>query len=431
MISRILDQAEQSGVQGDIVVKSDRTTSLRFRDGRLEEAHEAEETGANLRLVVDERIGSAGTTTDDDAGLMDAALASARLGRAGSLLYPEAAPSGNPLVFSPDAESADIETLSLFGELLSADLASNQARVDMTLDRSVGWVHAANTRGVNVRYAVSCVTLETTTTIASSSGPTVVHAWWGQCGLPSDEDLDGIVRWVGERVRWAATEVTAATGTLPVCFTPRAMAALLTPLRHALGGNGILYGTSPLADRIEERVFDDSFTLIDDPWQDGRPGSRPIDDEGVVCRPIPLIENGVVKSGIFDLETAQLAGVPTTGHARRSTFGKPQPAYSNLRVLAGDQSWDDLLHSMGDGLVVDGFHGAGQGFARNGAFRQPASLSFKVSGGEIVGRTGPVTLSGNILSLLAQVRGLGREDRWLGSMCLPPVVLDGVRVAAG
>ncbi len=428
MIPRILEEAERLGAQGDVVLKFDRTTSLRFRDGRLQQAHEAEETGANLRLVVDGRIGSAGSTTGDPDALVEAALASARLGQQGPLFYPEAAPSGDPLIYSPEAESADLDTLGRCGSQLSESLIDDDTQVEIALERSVGSVHVANTRGVDVRYEVSSVTLDVTATAVATTGSTSVHAWWGRSGLPSNEELEGLVSWVSERLKWAVGEGPVKAGAMPVCFTHRAMATLLTPVRHALGGKAVLYGTSPLADRIDQPVFDSSITLIDDPWEDGRPGSRPIDDEGVVCRPLPLVEDGFLKAAIYDLETAVLAGVPSTGHGRRSTFGKPQPAYSNLRLLPGDQTWEDLLRLVGDGLVVDGFHDAGRGFARSGAFKQPASLAFRVSGGEIAGKADAVTVSGNIIHLLSQVSGLGRECRWMGSMCLPPMVLDGVRV---
>ena len=88
-----------------------------------------------------------------------------------------------------------------------------------------------------------------------------------------------------------------------------------------------------------------------------------------------------------------------------------------------------MLGATGDGLVVDGLHWARRGFAGNGTFRQPISLAYRVQGGEITGQTSGFTVSGNILHLLTQVLAVGEERRWLGSQCLPAVVLDGVRVA--
>ena len=92
MIADLMGEATRIGTQADAVIKSDETTSLRFHNGVLQEAHTTEESGANLRLVAEGRIGVAGSTMADPAALARAALDSTRLGRSGPLFYPASAP---------------------------------------------------------------------------------------------------------------------------------------------------------------------------------------------------------------------------------------------------------------------------------------------------------------------------------------------------
>jgi PmbA protein len=196
-------------------------------------------------------------------------------------------------------------------------------------------------------------------------------------------------------------------------------------------GKTVLQGSSPLADRIGQHRFDSAFSLSDDPLLNGRAGSRPADDEGVVSRRFPLVEGGTVRGFIYDAETATRAGVSPTGHARRTTFGKPQPAYTNLVMGAGELEFGQLLAMIDDGLLVDELLGVGQGNAISGAFAYPVGLAYRVTNGEIVGRVSGTQVAGNAYDLLDRIKGLGREVRWHGSLAAPHLVVDGVAVVGG
>jgi len=56
--------------------------------------------------------------------------------------------------------------------------------------------------------------------------------------------------------------------------------------------------------QVGERAFDPGLTLIDDPLLDARPGSRPLDDEGVPSVRTVVVESGVVKGLLYDIESA-------------------------------------------------------------------------------------------------------------------------------
>ncbi len=429
MMEDLMALAARAADQADAVVKTDSTTSLRFFGGVLQEAHYGETTGANLRLVVDGKIGGAGTTTAGVPGLVEAAVAAARVGDESRLFYPEPAPTAKPQVYDAAAAAADLDDLALGCVLIGDELADDRTTVDLHLERSIGSVHVANTRGVDEYYQVTVVALDVTATRTHGERRVTARAWCGGTGLLADDDVASLVHDLQQRLAWGETAATVADGPAVVCPTPRAVASVLVPTRHALRGTSLHYGTSPLTDRVGTRIVDERITLVDDPLLDGRPGSRPIDDEGVVCRRLPLIEAGILRSGIYDLETAALAGVPTTGHGRRTTFGKPQAAYTNLEMLPGGDDWGRLLEATGDGLVVDGFHGVGRGFARSGTVRAPASLAYRVRGGNIVGHTPGVRLTGNVFRCLERVLALGKERPWLGSVAVPAMVVEGFHVA--
>ena len=206
------------------------------------------------------------------------------------------------------------------------------------------------------------------------------------------------------------------------------MPILLTPVEQALVGKSALHGGSPLARRRGARAFSELITLHDDPLLDGRPGSRPIDDEGVVSRRLPLVLAGEIEGLIYDLETAGRVGATPSGHGRRSTFGKPQAAYSNLVLAPGASAWEEILAAIGDGLLIERLRPSGQSNLIGGTFALPAALAWRVEGGEITGLLPEMTVAGNAHDLLGRVLAVGRDPMWVGSRQTPVVVVDGVSV---
>jgi PmbA protein len=145
---------------------------------------------------------------------------------------------------------------------------------------------------------------------------------------------------------------------------------------------------------------------------------------------LALIERGTLRAFVYDLETAARAGTASTGHGRRSTFGKPGISFSNLLIRKGTAGEEALLEEMGHGLIVDELIGVGQGNVIGGSFSHPVALAYRVDGGEITGRVKDAAVAGNAYELLKRIRMVGSAAKWIGgSRLVPPLLLDAVNVA--
>jgi PmbA protein len=428
VIGALLARASRMATLADAAEKTDETVTLRFENGRLKQAGWAEERGVNLRILADGRLGVAGSTGDELEPLLEGALASARSGEPGTLVLPAPAPIPSVITHYAGAASASLTALIDLGRGLADRLARDGCQVNLTVERSLGTVRVANTRGIEAAYEVSAVSLWAQLVRVVDDQVVVIDEHLAGADLPDLADIERMVNGIHQRLDWAARRVDPPEGRRTVCFTPRAAQALLLPVQLACIGKTALQGQSPLANRIDQHRFDNAFSLVDDPLLNGRSGSRPVDDEGVPSRRFPLVEGGTVRGFIYDAETATRAAVAPTGHARRTTFGKPQPAYTNLVVGAGSLDHGQLLALMEDGLLVDDLLGVGQGNAISGAFAHPVALGYRVIKGEIVGRIGPAQIAGNAYDLLDQIKGLGSEISWHGSLAAPHIVVDGVAV---
>lgn len=429
MIVQLLEQASGRAELADATVKTDETVTLLFESGRLKRTSWSEERGINLRVRADGRLGVAGSTAAQPAGLVEAALASAAIGDPANLNLPAPSPLPSVRTHSAAAATASVTDLAALGQGLVDRLSRDGWQVNVTVERSAGSVRVANTRGVESAYEVTGVWLGAEITRVSGDDILMVGDHYAAADLPDETVVTRLAESIRRRVGWAERAAPPPRGELPVLFTPAGSRALLLPVRQACLGKAVLQGVSPLAGRVGEQVFDRQLTLTDDPWAPGASGSRAIDDEGVVTRRMALISGGVLGGFIYDLETAARADVPATGHARRTTFGKPQAGYSNLLVAPGESSWEDLVAAIPDGLIVDDLIGVGQGNVIGGAFSHPVALAFRVSGGEVVGRVKDAAVAGNAFELLGRVAGLGRDVEQRGSLAVPPILLEGVSVA--
>jgi PmbA protein len=428
VISALIERAARRASQADAVLKTDETTTLEFAGAEVVRATTSAAQGTNLRVIVEGRPGIAGSVADDPEELLQRALASAALGEPTVLTLPFQPTLPAVITHVPRAAAATISDLATCCYTVRDRLAAEQADLRMTLERSVGSVRVANSRGVDASYDVSLTSLLVEVSRVRAGRRVVIEARLCGADLPALADVEQLVAMLRQRLAWAERDAPAALGRQRVLFLPSALPALLLPVEQALAGKAALGSDSPLAARRGMRPYSDLITISDDPLVDARPGSRPIDDEGVPSRLLTLVRAGTVEGLVYDLETAGRVGATPTGHGRRSTFGKPQPAYSNLVLEPGSATWEELLQAVGNGIVLERIAQPQPSHVAGGTFALPASVAWGVAGGVITGLLPELTIAGNAHDLLNRVVALGRDALWVGSRCAPPLVVDGASV---
>jgi PmbA protein len=441
MIDRVLDAARGKVDGADALWRREERTAVAFESGRLKAAGISEEAGVNLRVLGDGRMGVAGTTAakPDPTELVARARASAELGEVVDLAFPAASKLPPVPTFFDRTANASLDDLIRMGRLLVERLARPDCQVNVAVQREVADTGVGNTAGARGEYRTTGIAVTADITRIAGDDVLMVYDQYVGADMPSDADLEALVRSVETRLTAALKIVTPPDGALPVVFTPAGLAAIVLPLEQALSGKTVLQGSSPLAGKVGETLFDERLSIIDDPLTPGRPASRPVDDECVPSRCTGLVERGVVERFVYDLETAARAKTQSTGNGRRGVFGKPHIGYTNvlfrgtdggvpyaapLQMLGGG-----LIGDIDDGLIVDDLIGVGQGNVISGAFSHPVGLAYRVQRGEITGRVKDAAVAGNAYDLLKRIGGFGTDGRWLGARWSPSLLLDGVSVA--
>jgi len=447
MIERLLERARGKVDNADALWRREEQTAVAFESGRLKAAGISEEAGLNLRVLAGGRMGVAGTTAaaPDVEALIARARASAELGELVDLAFPDAAASNLPSIptFFDRTANASLDDLIRMGKLLVERLSRPDCQVNVSVEREVADTAVGNTAGARGAYRATGIAVTADVTRIAGDDVLMVYDQYVGADMPSDADLETLVRSVETRLTAALKVVTPPQGALPVVFTPAGLAAVVLPLEQALSGKTVLQGSSPLAGKVGETLFDERLSIIDDPLTPGRPASRPVDDECVPSRATGLVERGKVGRFVYDLETAARAKTQSTGNGRRGVFGKPHIGYTNILFkMAADGVGarhgvplptaglgGGLIADIQDGLIVDDLIGVGQGNVISGAFSHPVGLAYRVQRGEVTGRVKDAAVAGNAYDLLKRIGGFGSDGRWLGSRWSPSLLLDGVSIA--
>lgn len=224
------------------------------------------------------------------------------------------------------------------------------------------------------------------------------------------------------------------TGQYDVIFSARQVRALLGAFSGIFSGKNALLGLSLLAGKEGQSVAAECLTIVDDPFYTENTMQMPFDAEGVATMEKNLIENGVLKTLLYDLTYAKKAGKQPTGNAARGSIADPVSISPYcLRIAPGDYTEDELLQRLDNGLYITELKGLHAGAdAVTGDFSIESS-GFLVENGK---RTRPVrgfTVAGNFFDLLKAVDGVAdRVEMGLPAIsgtAAPDLLIRGLSVA--
>lgn len=186
---------------------------------------------------------------------------------------------------------------------------------------------------------------------------------------------------------------------------------------HASEGDQIRDGVSVLGDKLGEMVGSKLVTIIDDPSYHGY-GYEPFDAEGVATGATELIKNGVVNRFMHSRETLAAVGDDTgdAGHARAEPGMNPLVRMSNTYIKEGDATYDEILETCKNGVLLIGSRG-GQVDPGRGVFQFNAKYGYLIENGETTTMLRDVSLSGDILSVLHNIALCGKERKMSSGMC--------------
>jgi PmbA protein len=193
-----------------------------------------------------------------------------------------------------------------------------------------------------------------------------------------------------------------------------------------VNGASVARKTSFLRDKMGTKLFRDGIRIVDDPLRKRGLRSHPFDGEGVVCKKLALIDNGVLRSWLLDSATARELNLVTTGNAQRGGSSATSPAPSNLHLEPGPLSPDELIADITDGFYVTDLIGVGANMV-TGDYSRGAS-GFWIENGKRTYAVSEITIAGNLLDMFRTLTPANDLEFRYGTNA-PTLRVEGLTVA--
>ena len=182
---------------------------------------------------------------------------------------------------------------------------------------------------------------------------------------------------------------------VPVVFSRETSAQLLNSILSALNGSAIARGISFLKDKLSKKVFSENINIKDKYAIDRGLRSRPFDSEGLECRDIDIVNNGIITSFLLNTKYSNKLQMQNTA----SASGWEGISPNNVYIENGKKSFSELIKNIKNGLYVTEVLGNGVNIV-TGDYSQGA-VGFWIENGEIAYPVHEITIAGNFFDMFS------------------------------
>ncbi len=431
----LLAHARASGAEAaDASASIRESVAAEVRMGDLEGVEREESRSVGLRVLIGKRQAGASSSDLSEGGLKALAERVAAMARAApedpfcGLLDPafrarEIRPLESADDARPSAETLQDMALAAEAAALAVPGVANSGGASASWDASIAALMTSDGfEGVSsgTSYGVSVQP------IAERDGKMERDYDWGHtrffADLPAPERIGAAA---GERASQRLGPRKIESRKAPVIFENRLAGRIVSPMLGAISGAAVARGVSFLKDKLGQRIFPESFQLVEDPFKPRGLSSRAFDGEGGAVSKRALIENGVLTTWLLNAATARQLGMAPTGHATYGHGGPPGISTSNLSVSPGERSLEDLMRDAGEGLLVTDMFSPSLN-PNTGDWSVGVS-GFWFAGGARAFPVSEITVAGNILDIFLRLEpGADMEKR--GSLEIPSLLVDDLAI---
>jgi PmbA protein len=414
-------------------------TNIGIELGQISKSNRIIDRGIGIRVVVNKAIGFAYTNILEDQKATEDVISRALNAAKASKPDPDWKALPEKRLHTTAEKTYDDRILGLGAEDL-VDIASRMLDAGTDVNKRVfpieGGASAAylsnavaNSNGIAVFDKGTII--ECSLAAVAKEGNTVTPVCF-EFNAERSNNIDPA--WVGrEAGRLAASALKTErieTKNTKIIFTQFALQELLYyTLINAVKADNVQRNQSPFKDKIGEKVAAENVTINDDGLIPGGLRTSTFDGEGSPHQKTSLIDKGILRNFLYDNYTANKDGKQSTGNASRAGYlSTPDIETTNFHIMPGTAPADQIISEMDDGLIIYYLQGAHSSNPVSGEFSVVATPAWKIKKGEIVHSTRGVMLAGNIFELLKNVNMIANNERKMGQLVSPWILVENVRV---
>ena len=437
MIEKILREAKKKADGAEVFYGESEERSIRFKSNQLHSINVKETSGVGLRVIHKGRVGfsSSMDLTNHLNRVVEKAIESSEFGQKAKFSFPSSVGAGFTPAHSVKVYSEEVRDfpqargIEMGREVIEEIHTKNpEIQTDFIIEKEISRSQLLNSSGLDLSTESTFFSFVIEGFLIVDGSFLWISEGKGSCRLL--DETKPFVKSLLWKADLAKKVAPIKTKRMPVLFTPWTIPTLLQAFALGVNGKTIVKGSSPLLNRRGEKILDERVTLSDDGTLDYGLGSAPFDGEGIPTRRTGLFEKGVLKSYLFDLQTAGVMGEETTGNGERGFGSLPSPGRTNFILEPGGKTMNELMKDMEDGIIVYDVIGGGQSNLLAGDFSLNVGLGFKIERGEITGRVKDVMVSGNVYEAFNRIREIGCEVEEIFTVHSPPIQFDNLNVTS-
>ncbi len=211
---------------------------------------------------------------------------------------------------------------------------------------------------------------------------------------------------LGKRLINCFNKNPVVSGEMQLLLHPEAVANFFNEcFVFAINSENVQHKKSVYFGKIDERICDKKFNIIDDGMTRGLFCTRSFDCEGIPSKKTLIVKNGVLKNFIYNTYTANKEGKESTSNAYRTVETLPIIDCNNFIIKPGKKR---LLDEIDKGLYVRGLIGTHTINTATGDFSLGVLEGYYVEKGEIKFPVKNVMIVGNFFDMIKDVE-LGKS----------------------
>ena len=235
----------------------------------------------------------------------------------------------------------------------------------------------------------------------------------------------------GKKVINSLCGTSVKSNTYKTIIKNEVVADMLQVFSSAFLADNVQKGFSLLSGKLGEKVYSSKITICDYPLLDNGYATTPFDSEGVASYNKNVVENGILKTYLYNLKTANKDGVQSTGNGFKSSFrGTVGVSTTNFFIQNGITEFEDLLSDINNGLLITDVAGLHSGANSISGDFSLAAEGFLIENGKITAPVEQITIAGNFYNLLSDVKDIGNDLKFNSSAIgSPSLAVDSIQVA--
>ncbi|MDE3077976.1 MAG: TldD/PmbA family protein, partial [Chloroflexota bacterium] len=293
---------------------------------------------------------------------------------------------------------------------------------------TVGTQALVNTRGFAGAYQGSSCSVSVEVMADDAEGKKRNDYWYtADRFLQRLESPESVGQKAAERAVRKLGARKVSTREVPVVWDPMVARAFGGLLARAASGELLYRRASFLLDQEGDLIASPLLNVVDDATLPSRLGSHPFDGEGLAGQRNAVFTEGRFLQFLLDTYTARKTGRKSTHNAVRGTGGPPSVGTTNLLLLPGASSPEEIIASVDDGLYLTELLGFGDNIT-TGDFSRGAGGMW-IEHGRLAYPVSEINVSGNLKEMMRDIEMVGNDIDYRSATAAPTIKISKLMVS--